>query len=131
MSICGECQQRIGVCSWSREFKPVPGWTATPTKILMYTAGKGWHKPAYVDSYDVTACPLYIPPKKGRGRPTTYRKAAAIIAEDAVTRIKTRYSSIREACKAGGFVANGILDVLEGHKKTHHGHLFYYEGEST
>lgn len=129
MSICGECQRPIGTCSWNREFKPVPGWTATPTRILMYTTMKGTSQPGYVDSYNVTDCPLYIPPKR-QGRQSEYRKSSTFIAENIETHEKTRYASVREACEAGGFVPNGVRETLDGHKQSHHGYLFYYEEET-
>ena len=129
MSICGECQRKIGTCSWNKEFKPVPGWKATPTKILVQTAWGKRTNQSYMDSFNVIECPLYIPPEKGRGRPTEYRKSAAIVAEDAITHKKTRYSSVRKACEAGGFVDQRVRECLEGHKQSHHGYLFYYEGK--
>ena len=129
MSICGECQQSSLVCPWSREFKPVPGWTASPTRILMYTTTKGEQKPGYADSYNVTACPLYIPPQRGsKNRPSAYKKSA-IIAEDIDTHEKTRYASVRAACEDRGFSNNRVRDVLDGQIQTHHGHYFYYDKE--
>lgn len=127
MSICGECQQKIGACSWSREFKPVPGWTATPTKVLMQSCISGRTKKSYADSYDVTDCPLYIPPKKGRERVRKYNKNS-IIAENIVTHEITKYTSVRKACDSGGFEADSVRAVLEGRQRTHYGYYFYYEG---
>jgi hypothetical protein len=50
--LCSSCKKATGLCSWSREFKPVDGWTATPTKLLI---GKN----KYTDSFYITACPEY------------------------------------------------------------------------
>lgn len=125
-SICGECQLPIGTCSWSRSFQPVPGWEATPTRILVQKYSHGKFKSGYMDSYNVTSCPLYIPPKKGRARVQHYQKGG-IIAEDVVTHKKTKYTSVRAACQDGGFSAAGVRDVLEGRRLTHHGYMFYHE----
>ena len=31
--LCFLCDKACGGCSWSRDFTPVAGWTATPTRI--------------------------------------------------------------------------------------------------
>lgn len=54
--ICWNCKNACGGCSWSREFKPVKGWTATPTNII----GNNY----IIPSYSITACPKYIPENK-------------------------------------------------------------------
>ena len=54
-TLCLECQNavpsRTRGCEWSREFKPVPGWTAEPT---IKDGG------AY-NSFHVHKCPKYTP----------------------------------------------------------------------
>ena len=49
-TLCWSCGRACGGCSWSREFKPVKGWEAVPTRI---------HDE--VDSYHVIHCPKYLP----------------------------------------------------------------------
>ncbi len=48
-TLCWDCQNAIGKCSWSREFKPVEGWTAIPTFI-------GRDK---IKSFCVVECPQF------------------------------------------------------------------------
>lgn len=45
-SICGDCLRCD--CEWMMLKKPVPGWSAEPSKI-------------YEDGYQVTACPKFDP----------------------------------------------------------------------
>ena len=59
-NICFECKNACGGCAWTEidpetnrpRFAPVPGWTATKTKINM---AKGM----IVDGYHITECPLF------------------------------------------------------------------------
>ena len=56
---CATCQNAVPKldgsrgCNWSREFKPVEGWEATPSRRRT--------KCYEIDSYCVTSCPEYIP----------------------------------------------------------------------
>ena len=54
-TLCWTCGRAYGGCSWSRYkvWKPVPGWTAVRNDIATPSG-------SYVESYVVTACPLYI-----------------------------------------------------------------------
>ena len=54
-TLCWDCENATGGCSWSKRFIPVEGWDAIPTRVNM-TVGKK------VDSYTVVSCPLF---KKG------------------------------------------------------------------
>lgn len=58
--LCWFCEKACGRCSWSKDFTPVPGWKATPTKIISYTTicGKRYKK-CYIDSYEVHECPEF------------------------------------------------------------------------
>lgn len=65
-NICFDCQLATGRCTWSAldpetgdpAFRPVPGWTADPVQILLhYDSGE----PILVDTYHITACPMFIP----------------------------------------------------------------------
>lgn len=58
-TICWGCANACGGCCWSKSFKEVPGWNATPTKIYSTKDSK-------VDSYIVHKCPMY---KKDNGMP--------------------------------------------------------------
>lgn len=49
-SICWDCAKACRKCPWSKDFKPVPGWDATPTKVYV-VEGK------YDDSFIVNSCP--------------------------------------------------------------------------
>ena len=57
-TICWSCDNACGKCCWSQSFKPVPGWTATPTKVYQ-------SKGVYQDSFLVQKCPQF---KKGDTR---------------------------------------------------------------
>jgi len=49
--LCWTCKNACGGCSWSREGKPVEGWTAEPTHIETNRY--------YADSYKILKCPQY------------------------------------------------------------------------
>ena len=63
-TICWSCKKALGDCSWSKcdkdtgeiLFKPVDGWVAEKTILLMYRRGG---KPRYETSYIVESCPQY------------------------------------------------------------------------
>lgn len=55
IQLCCYCMKAYGGCSWSKEFKPVEGWTAVPTVILTRNPrGKD-----SIQSYKITACPEF------------------------------------------------------------------------
>ena len=63
-TICWSCKKALGDCSWSKLdedkkeilFKPVDGWVAEKTSLLMYSYdGTKRH----VTSYNVESCPQY------------------------------------------------------------------------
>lgn len=62
-TICPDCENCVPNpetgkgCSWSRQFKPVEGWTAEKTKIVNRTIEEG--KEYTIDSYKVLDCPLF------------------------------------------------------------------------
>lgn len=51
-TLCWDCKNACGRCSWSREFKPVDGWEAVPSKVYQ-------HENCYADSYIVQKCPMF------------------------------------------------------------------------
>jgi len=54
-TICWECKNACGKCSWSSRLEPVEGWDAKPTKVVDYAAGKK----VITDSFKVKHCPLF------------------------------------------------------------------------
>lgn len=50
-SLCWECKNACGGCSWSSSFVQVKNWKAKPTKVKC-TGG-------YVDSFHVIKCPEF------------------------------------------------------------------------
>lgn len=61
MNLCGDCINAVPDCRghgcpWSREFKPVPGWDATPVKLKHAVVGG---KPYFGESFDIKSCPLF------------------------------------------------------------------------
>lgn len=53
-TLCWECANAaILGCSWSKNFTPVDGWDAVPTKIKAENS-------RYIDSYCVISCPEFV-----------------------------------------------------------------------
>ena len=50
-TLCWDCANATGKCSWSSDLKPVKGWTAVPTKKYVYGG--------YMESYLVSECPQF------------------------------------------------------------------------
>lgn len=63
--LCWSCAKACGKCSWSEydRNEPVPGWTATPTKLLI-----GRDKSQTTGSYAITACPEFVLDRQDDGR---------------------------------------------------------------
>lgn len=57
-TLCWNCEKACGRCSWSKNFTPVEGWKAVPTKIACGYK-YGGVKPHIVDSFDVYECPEF------------------------------------------------------------------------
>ena len=61
-TICWKCRNAVPEgeygCSWSRELKPVPGWTAVSHNIKVYPA---WGRELGQESFKVVDCPEFIP----------------------------------------------------------------------
>lgn len=70
-NICFDCRRACGGCSWSEldpdtgkpRFQPVPGWTAKPVRLNIGTTTCGR---VMVDTYHITACPLFSDDTVGR-----------------------------------------------------------------
>lgn len=59
-TICWNCKKACGGCSWSRDFVPVDGWSAIPTKVLVLnTKSNGARERIFTDSFDVYYCPEF------------------------------------------------------------------------
>lgn len=54
-NICIDCANACGGCSWSRDFTPVPGWTAEKVTRRVKN-GKYWY---WGETYKITACPQF------------------------------------------------------------------------
>lgn len=57
-NICFDCARAVGGCPWSRRFEPVPGWKAKAITRSLGT-NKGEYDGHLVDTYEITACPLF------------------------------------------------------------------------
>lgn len=70
-TLCVMCQNAVPNtftgkgCSWSRHLEPVEGWTAKPTLLRAHNRAA-----PEIGSYQVLACPEYIPDKE---KPKTRR----------------------------------------------------------
>lgn len=61
-SLCWKCKNAVKGCCWSKNFIPVPGWLAIPTKIKQYAVGLNGYKT--IDSFRVVKCPKFEPDEK-------------------------------------------------------------------
>lgn len=128
MNICADCRNPVNTCSWEKSFIPVPGWTATETKILVYSPG-GLNKRTYTQSFDVTACPLFVPPPGYKPSKVRNSKPRRIIATNVATGEEVIYPSVRQAVTKGGFVDRSVHKVLSGQMFSHYGYKFRYTEE--
>ena len=53
-TLCWTCKNAVCGCSWSKDFTPVEGWEAIPTKVRGNIEIDEW-----LDSYLVVKCPRY------------------------------------------------------------------------
>lgn len=59
--LCWDCARATGFCNWSRDLKPVEGWTARPTMIRHMSRGGCFNNALCItNSYKVKDCPLFI-----------------------------------------------------------------------
>ena len=67
-NICWDCKKACGKCSWTAVnpltgellWQPVPGWTAEKIERVV-------HPDVVVETYHITACPLFEPDDKRKG----------------------------------------------------------------
>ena len=97
-SICFDCKNALGGCSWSRSFKPVPGWTAEPTTLVC-----GGSKPT--ESFRVTACPKFDPDGK---TPAPPKSIPVRCVETGV-----EFKSISEAAKSVGGHNGALREMFQ------------------
>ena len=57
-SICWDCANCYGGCSWSERFIPVAGWEAEQRNISGHNKGE-YEKEAII-SYRVDKCPMFV-----------------------------------------------------------------------
>lgn len=55
-TLCWHCQKAAGRCSWSKNFTPIEGWTAEPTRVKV---NKSSRYVTELDSFDVYECPEF------------------------------------------------------------------------
>lgn len=87
-SICFDCQNACGGCSWSGldpvthmpRFEPVPGWTAVQVVRYERYTDKGISKKRAVRGYYITACPEFVPDDPKRVR--RGERFAGLVAEE-------------------------------------------------
>lgn len=89
-NICFDCARACGGCSWSRRFKPVPGWTAQRATLPGGMSG------TRIDTYQITACPQYVKSV----RYSTRGRATPVIRTDPETGEEKRYASMSIAAWA-------------------------------
>lgn len=68
-SICWDCAKACGGCSWSKDYVPVQGWTATQKNM--------YYDKREIESYIVHECPMFTPDKpmtKAELERQTYKK---------------------------------------------------------
>lgn len=65
-NICFDCEKAVGKCPWSAydkdtdtiRYEPIPGWTAEKTELCIGSQNLDYR---IVDTYRITACPLFEP----------------------------------------------------------------------
>ncbi len=53
-TLCWSCKNAVCGCSWSKDFTPVKGWKAIPTKVRGNVEINEW-----IDSFLIVDCPKY------------------------------------------------------------------------
>ena len=61
-TLCWDCANATGFCSWSQEGIPVEGWDAAATKIKSSS-----HNVKPIDSFIVHRCPRFIQDAESHG----------------------------------------------------------------
>lgn len=116
MSLCQICARKVGTCSWERDFTPVPGWDAIPTKIMMNSGVRE-------RSYCVLRCPLFVEPKTRQVKDVIKRKTTKIVAVNIETGETREYATIKAAA-SDGFSGSEVCKCVLGQGKAHKGYTF-------
>ena len=94
-TICWNCANACGGCCWSKSFKPVDGWTATPTKVYQV-------KDSYIDSYVVYKCPQFKKQRSCVVSEMSVYEIAELIGCSVRNLYRMTNTEIVEDCKAHG-----------------------------
>lgn len=102
-NICFDCKNAVPDdqghgCPWSRKFEPVPGWTAEP--VMMGGNSNS------VNTYSITACPLFDPD----GGPEYYRADKRKPVRCIETGVE--FESITAAARAVGGSTSPICEAI-------------------
>lgn len=119
-NICFDCQNAVCGCSWSRDFTPVPGWTAEKTVIRQIYV-KGYEQD--VETYHITACPQFVPDKGFNAfieYPSTVKRPVKCLTTGVV------YPSLYEASNQTGICRHGIRQVCKGNQASISGTVWRY-----
>lgn len=73
-TICWNCGNACGGCSWSKGLKEVEGWEATPTRVYQ-------KKGEYQDSYIVHKCPKFKKDEISHAEFKTQKEVAKLIGK--------------------------------------------------
>lgn len=119
-NICFDCQNAVCGCSWSRDFTPVPGWTAEKTYVMQcYVPGYE----SQIETYHITACPQFVPDKEYVELP----KSRPVQCVDTGVTYRTTY----EAAWKTGICSHSIRQVCKGNLRHAGGMVWRYaDGES-
>lgn len=90
-TLCWECANSCGGCSWSQEFKPVEGWEAEPT-IVEDTQCE-------YESFNVKSCPQFKPDRK---RVVTYEDISTMLGKSIRTLFRWKVKRIKDEAKKKG-----------------------------
>ena len=119
-NICLDCQKAVCGCSWSRDFTPVPGWTAEKTYIMQCYV-KGYEQA--IETYHITACPQFVPDKEYVPQPTV--RPVKCLSTGKV------YRSIYEASWRTGVCGHSIRQACKGNQRHAGGMVWRYaDGET-
>ena len=105
-TICWNCANACGGCCWSKSFKPVDGWTATPTKVYQV-------KDCYIDSYVVYKCPQFKKQRSWIVSEMSIYELAELLECSLRTVYRLTNAEIVQMCKQKGV----ILEIYQKNKK--------------
>ncbi len=101
-NICFFCRRAYGGCCWSEfdvkrgrpRFQPVPGWTAERVKLFQNGSAAG--ETRYIDTWHITACPLFVPDRPGRGGGKGKQGESDAAAVRRLVRTQGRYTRVKK-----------------------------------